>query len=125
MPDTVRSFCTSASALGLLCCLLTAGAALGSDGIPVKITNDTSNNVVVTVFDMNASPEKSALSNVTIYGFASLSIRVIPGGNGNGHIRWTATGGDASSRTCGHRDHDQLSADSIVHISANDNCGAY
>jgi hypothetical protein len=46
IPDPVRSFCARASASGLLCCLLIAGAALGSDGIPVKITSDTSNNVV-------------------------------------------------------------------------------
>jgi hypothetical protein len=107
-------------AIGATLCL--AGIALGSDGISVKITNDTSTNVVVTVIDMNDNPEQALISNETIYGFASLSIRVSPDASGYGHIRWTATSGSAGSRTCGHREGDRLSADSIVHVSANDSC---
>ena len=108
----------------LVCFVLGAGAALGSDGIAVKVTNDTSTNVVVTVIDMNANPEQSVISNETIYGFASLSIRVSPDASGYGHIRWTATSGDAGSRTCGHKEADRLSADSVVHVSADNSCDA-
>jgi hypothetical protein len=101
-----------------------AGIAQGSDGIPVKLTNDTSSNVVVTVIDLNLNPEQVLISNETIYGFASLSIRVSPDASGFGHIRWTATSGDIRSRTCGHKETDQLSADSVVHVSANNSCDA-
>jgi hypothetical protein len=103
---------------------MVAGVALGSDGISVKVTNDTSNNVVVTVIDMNDNPEQVLVSNQTIYGFASLSIRVSPDASGYGHIRWTATSGSAGSRACGHKERDQLSAESIVHVSAGDSCDA-
>jgi hypothetical protein len=106
--------------LGMACIL--AGVALGSDGIAVKVTNDTSSNVIVTVIDMNENPEQALISNQTIYGFASLSIRVSPDASGYGHIRWTATSGDAGSRTCGHKESDRLGADSIVHVSANNSC---
>jgi hypothetical protein len=120
----MRSFNKSTSTVALLSFLLAAGAAQGSDGILVKVTNDTSANVVVTVIDMNANPEQALVSNETIYGFASLSIRVTPDDSGYGHIRWTATSGSAGSRTCGHKERDRLSADSIVHVSANNSCDA-
>jgi hypothetical protein len=112
----------SAAALGVLLFLLSTDAALSSDGIAVKITNDTSNDVVVTVIDMNANPEQAAISNQTIYGFASVLIRISPDSTGYGHVRWTATGGDARSRTCGHKERNRLSTDDVVHVSANSSC---
>lgn len=114
----------NASTLGLMCFLLCASAALGSDGIAVKVTNDTSASIVVTVIDMNPNPEREVISSETVYGFASLSIRISPNASGYGHIRWTAASGGTGSRTCGHQERDQLSADSIVHVSANDSCDA-
>lgn len=112
----------SALALGL--CLLCAGTALGSDGILVKIANDSSANVVVTVIDMNLNPEQPIVSNETIYGFASLSIHVSPDGSGYGHIRWTATSGSDGSRTCDHKESSRLSTDNVVHVSASNSCDA-
>jgi hypothetical protein len=124
IPRRARVRRRGAPILALICCVLSGGAALGSDGIPLKITNDTSNNLVVTVYDMNVSPEQPVISNETIYGFASLSIRVSPDSRGYGHVRWTATGGDASTRTCGHKERDQLSAESVLHVSVNSGCNA-
>jgi hypothetical protein len=112
----------SASLLGLTCLLLGAGMAVGGDGIAVKVTNDTSSSVVVTVIDMNSNPELSIISNETIYGFASRSIRITPDSSGNGHIRWTAISGDAGSRTCGRKERDQLNSETVVHVSANNSC---
>jgi hypothetical protein len=108
--------------LGVAC--MVAGVALGSDGIAVKLMNDTSSNIVVTVIDMNVNPEQVLISNETIYGFASLAIRVSPDASGYGHIRWTATSGDAGSRACGRKETDRLSADNVVHVSANNSCEA-
>jgi hypothetical protein len=99
-----------------------ADVALGSDGLTVKVTNDTSSNVVVTVIDMNVNPEQVLISNETIYGFASVTIHISPDASGYGHVRWTATSGGADSRACGHKEASQLSADSIVHVSANNSC---
>jgi hypothetical protein len=108
--------------LGVVC--MVSGVALGSDGISVKVTNDTSSNIVVTVIDMNVNPEQVLISNETIYGFASLPIRVSPDASGYGHIRWTATSGGADSRACGHKEADRLSADSVVHVTASASCDA-
>ncbi len=106
--------------LGVAC--MVVGVAQGSDGIAVKLTNDTSSNVVVTVIDMNVKPEQVLISNETIYGFASISVRISPDASGYGHIRWTATTGGAGSRSCGHQQKDRLSVDSVVHVSASSSC---
>ena len=37
--------------------LLTGGAAVGGEGIQVKITNDGTEDVMVTVYDMNSQPQ--------------------------------------------------------------------
>jgi hypothetical protein len=114
--------CKNASILGGLLFLLNTNAALSSDGISVKIMNDTSNAVVVTVIDMNANPEQVSVSNETIYGFASLSLSISPDSKGYGHIRWTASSGDADSRTCGHNERNGLSEDDVVHVHADSSC---
>src|ERR1700677_5042025 len=114
--------CKNASILGGLLFLLNTNAALGSDGISVTIMNDTSNSVVVTVIDMNANPEQASVSNETIYGFASLSISIAPDSNGYGHVRWSASSGDASSRTCGQKERNGLSDNDVVHVHADSNC---
>jgi hypothetical protein len=114
--------CKSASILGMLLFLLSANAALSSDGIKVKIMNDTSSNVVVTVIDMNATPEQVVVSNETIYAFASHSIQISPDSRGYGHVRWTANSGDAGNRTCGQKERNELSADDVVHVRADSSC---
>ncbi len=124
MRQPMRYSRKGASILVVAGSLLSAGAALGSDGLSVKVTNDTSTSVVVTVIDMNANPEQAVIANETIYGFASLSIRVSPDASGYGHIRWTATSGSAGSRICGHKERERLSAESVVHVFANGSCGA-
>src|SRR5271170_1969151 len=43
--------------------LLLVGAALGGEGVEVKITNDGTEDIVVTVYDMNTSPERVVLTN--------------------------------------------------------------
>ena len=45
-----------------------AGTALGGEGIQVKITNDGTQDIVVTVYDMNAQPKKILLQNARITG---------------------------------------------------------
>ena len=112
----------SASILGGLLFLINTDAAISSDGISVTIMNDTSSVVVVTVIDMNANPEQASVSNEKIYGFASLSISISPDNKGYGHLRWTASSGDAGSRTCGHKENNGLSADDVVHVHADGSC---
>ena len=44
------------AALILALPLLLIGTALGGEGVQVKITNDGTQDIVVTVYDMNAKP---------------------------------------------------------------------
>ena len=74
----MRSFNKSTSTVAVLSFLLAAGAAQGSDGILVKVTNDTSANVVVTVIDMNANPEQAlvAVQRICPYPLSSGVTRI-------------------------------------------------
>jgi hypothetical protein len=39
------------------------GSALGGEGVQVRITNDETQDIVVTVYDMNANPRAILLQN--------------------------------------------------------------
>ncbi len=82
--------------------LLLAGTVLADDGIDVKITNDGTEDIVVTVYDMNASPRKVVLRNARINGFTSVPISVIADATGRAKVSWTATSVDPVSPKCGH-----------------------
>jgi hypothetical protein len=82
--------------------LLLAGTVLADDGIDVKITNDGTEDIVVTVYDMNTSPSKVVLINARINGFTSVPISVIADATGRANVSWTATSVDHTSPKCGH-----------------------
>ena len=44
------------------------GTALGGEGVQVKITNDGTQDIVVTVYDMNANPRVILLRNAPSAG---------------------------------------------------------
>jgi len=81
--------------------LLLAGPVLADDGIDVKITNDGTEDIVVTVYDMSTSPKKVVLINARINGFTSVPISVIADANGRASVSWTATSVDHTSPKCG------------------------
>ncbi|HEY2780455.1 MAG TPA: hypothetical protein VGI90_06765 [Steroidobacteraceae bacterium] len=103
---------------------LIAGTALGGDGVQVKITNDGTQDIVVTVYDMNANPQKILLQNARINGFTSVPISAIADATGRANLSWTATSTDANSTMCGHADSLRVSDDSSVHVRADSSCKA-
>jgi hypothetical protein len=107
----------------LLACatLLLAAAALGGEGIQVRITNDGTQDVVVTVYDMNANPEWPVLENARLNGFTSVPISLIGDATGRARLAWTATSSDGVSRKCGHDDAN-VGDDSAVNVHADSNC---
>jgi hypothetical protein len=114
-----------ASLLFLSCLPFTlTGAALGGDGIQVKITNDGTSDIVVTVYDMNANPKRILLQNERINGFASVPIFAIGDANGRANLSWTATSADTASPKCGHDDTRGLGNDSAVDVHADLSCSA-
>src|ERR1700742_32798 len=98
--------------------LLMTGTALGGEGVQVKITNDGTQDIVVTVYDMNANPRVILLRNARINGFTSVPVSAIADAPGHANLSWTATSTDATSTRCGHDDTLALSNDSAVKVRA-------
>ncbi len=115
----MRSPIKAASILGCLPLLL-AGTALGGDGVDVKITNDGTEDVVVTVYDMNT--QRIVLANARINGFTSVPISVLGDARGKANVSWTATSTDAER--CGHAETHGLGNAASVNVHADSSCGA-
>jgi hypothetical protein len=104
--------------------LLMAGTALGSEGVQVKITNDGTQDIIVTVYDMNTKPRGILLQNERINGFTSAPISAVADAAGHANLAWTATSADDTSRKCGHDETLGLGNDSAVHVHADGSCDA-
>src|ERR1700753_3803184 len=103
--------------------LLATGTALGGEGVQVKITNNGTQDIVVTVYDMNANPHRILLQNARINGFTSVPVSAIADATGRANLSWTATRTDATSKMCGQADTLGLSDDSAVNVGVNSSCG--
>jgi hypothetical protein len=113
------------SAKGLIHGLLIvmSASAFGGDGLSVIITNNTTENLNVTVYDLNANPVGRVLSDQTINGFASLTVTIVADDSGEGHLSWTATSGGRDMRKCGRRDKPNLNDGDTVNVYADSDCG--
>jgi Na+(H+)/acetate symporter ActP len=111
-------------AAGVLAALLASGSALADDGVPLKITNDGTTDIVVTVYDLNASPRRVVVAAQRINGFATVPISVTAGADGMGNVAWTATTVDGVGRLCGRADRQNLANDTEVHVHADAPCTA-
>jgi hypothetical protein len=106
----------------ILGCLPLVGTALGGEGVQVKITNDGTQDIVVTVYDMNATPQRPVLQNARINGFTSATINAIGDATGRANLSWTATSTDSNSPKCGHADTTGIGNDSAVSVHADSSC---
>jgi len=97
-------------------------AALGGDSLPITLTNDDSESILVTAYDVNVQPRAAILTGVKISGFASIPLAITPGADGYGHIIWSATSADAFSRQCGYRDRARIANNAVIHIRATSEC---
>jgi hypothetical protein len=118
----MRTTGRSITLLTLSTMLLVTAAAVADDTMTVKIYNDSADDIVVTVYDMNAQPPGAILASQRINGFAWIPISVTPGAVGNGHVQWTARTADVSSRRCGHQDKRGLANDDSVRVFADSAC---
>jgi hypothetical protein len=104
--------------------LLSMETALGGEGVQVKITNDGTQDILVTVYDMNARPQRIVLQNARINGFTSVPISAIGDASGRANLSWTATSTDAASPKCGHDSTLGVANDSAVKVHADLSCSA-
>src|SRR5258708_11043544 len=82
--------------------LILWGSARGGEGVEVKITNDGTEDVIVTVYDMSTHPERVVLANMRINGFTSVPVSLVADASGKANLSWTATSTDAVFPKCGH-----------------------
>jgi hypothetical protein len=101
--------------------LLASTVAIG-DTVTIRICNDGPDEIVATVYDMNAQPPGVAIANQRISGFAWIPVLVTAGDAGNAHVRWTATTVDPNFRKCGHQDRRGLANDASVQVFASSQC---
>ena len=112
------------AALIMALALLTAATALGGEGVQVKITNDGTQDILVTVYDMNANPRRVVLQNARINGFTSVPISAIADASGRAKLSWTATSTDATKAMCGRADSLSVADASAVSVHVDSSCGA-
>jgi hypothetical protein len=112
---------SSMKAASVCCLALLTGAALGGGGVAVKIANDGTEDVMVTVYDRSVNPSRVVLANERINGFALVPIFLVGDGTGKAKVSWTATSIDAVTPRCGHAD---TVADNggTVNVHANTEC---
>jgi hypothetical protein len=108
--------------LGAAALLLVGSTALAGEGVDVSITNDGTDDIVVTVYDMAIGPNAVVLAHARINGFTSVPISVSPDANGRADLSWTAISVDANSRKCGHADNVGLGNASSLTVHADSEC---
>lgn len=102
--------------------LLLVSIAFGGEGVQLKITNNGTQTILVTIYDNTAQPRKAVLENERINGFATLPISVMADETGMGNITWTAVSSDGVSRRCGRADA-HVADDGTISVKAEDSCG--
>lgn len=100
--------------------LLPAGTAFAED-LAVTITNDGTEDILVTVYDRSSSPSRTVLTNTRISSFTSVPISVAGDANGKANLSWTATSTDRESPKCGHADTVVSNAGSVT-VHADSTC---
>ena len=108
--------------LGIALALLATFDALGDDMMNIRVYNDTSDEIVVTIYDMNATPPGPVLMRQIIDGFAWIPVSVTPGLQGNGHVRWSAETTGTSFHRCGHAERRRLANDAMLHVFTDSDC---
>jgi hypothetical protein len=119
----MRTIRHAALILGLLLPVIDGAAAYG-DGVAVKITNDGTEDVIVTVYDTSTRPYRAVLVGARINGFASVPVSLLTDATGKANIAWTATSVDANNPRCGHASKFGLADAAAVNVYADSNCNA-
>lgn len=110
------------TALAQLLLLSGSAAVFAGDGLMITLTNDTTDNLLVTAYDRTTTPPQQVLASTPIYGNASMSVSITADGSGHGHLAWTAMSADRDMRKCGHDDQSNLNDGDTVSVHADGDC---
>jgi hypothetical protein len=104
--------------------VLAGSAAFGDEGLPITITNDGTEDILVTVYDLNAHSRAPVMQSVRINGFVSVPLSLAAGSDGRGRIAWTAVSVDQKARHCGHGQRMGLVGADTVNVHADGDCAS-
>jgi hypothetical protein len=102
--------------------LMLATTAFGDDSVDVRVYNDSADDIVVTLYDVNATPPQLVLVRQIIYGFAWFPAALTPGRNGDGHVKWSAETTGTGFHRCGHRERRKLTNDAVLLVFTDSRC---
>jgi hypothetical protein len=102
--------------------LMLLASAVADDPVNIRIYNDNAEDIVVSVYDMNAEPPEAVVANQRINGFAWIAVSVEAGAAGKGHVKWVARNVDSSFRSCGSREMHGVENDALVSVSVDSSC---
>jgi hypothetical protein len=107
---------------GLPLLLVSAAAVGGLNGVDVVITNDSTDDVMVTVYDTSTHPSSVLLASERINGFTKIPLALSVDETGRGNVAWTAVSVDPRSRRCGHASSTGLTDSEAVSVHADSEC---
>jgi hypothetical protein len=100
-----------------------AAATACGETVTVRILNDGADEIVASVYDLNAQSPGPALMNLRIEGFAWAPVIVTTDASGRIRLRWTAETTDADFHKCGHQTRHIAASDAVVLVTADSRCG--
>jgi hypothetical protein len=104
--------------------LVSAAAVGGLNGVDVVITNDSTEDVMVTVYDTSTHPSSVLFASARINGFTKIPVALSPDETGRGNVAWTAVSVDPRSRKCGHASSTGLTDSQAVSVHADAECSS-
>jgi hypothetical protein len=108
--------------LGIALMLLCATTTFGDDTVDVRVYNDSADDIVVTLYDMNATPPQPVLVRQIIYGFAWFPASLTPGRDGAGHVKWSTETTGTDFHRCGHRERRKLTNGAVMRVFTDSRC---
>jgi hypothetical protein len=104
--------------------LLMASTTRAGEGVQVKITNDGTQDIMVTVYDRNAATGHIVMQGTRINGFTSVPITVVGDATGKANLSWTAISTDTASPKCGYGNALGVADDSSLSVHVDAGCGS-
>jgi hypothetical protein len=104
--------------------LVSAVAVGGLNGVDVVISNDSTDDVMVTVYDTSTHPTSVVLASERINGFTHIPVALSLDETGRGNVAWTAVSVDPRSRRCGHAEDTGLTDSQAVIVHVDSECNS-
>jgi hypothetical protein len=102
--------------------LVAVALAFAGSGLTITLTNNTTDTLLVSVYDLNANPPQRVLSSEVINGNASVAVTIAADDQGHGHVSWRARTSDSDMRMCGGDDAANLNDGDSVSAHADTEC---